>query len=206
MSGKAAALVIAISVSLLGSAVLLAVVIANTIPGGREPSDGESLGVLVLCVLAVVLAWSAWLWRRQGYRHHARAGSLGAAALLLGTVGFVAVAFGVDTRSCSEVRADVEDFREARRHVFDEDPPTRAQRIADGMIRCQTLRGLDQRAVARLLGRPDDTGRSTQVDLADRQWNYTIGPWRGWFPIDYELLTVGFDGRGRVRRVWLAQG
>jgi hypothetical protein len=103
---------------------------------------------------------------------------------------------GVDTRSCSEVRADVEDFREARRQVLDEDPPTRAQRIADGLIRCQTLRGLDQRAVARVLGRPDDTGRSAQVDLADRQWGYTIGPWRGWFPIDYELLTVGFDGRG----------
>lgn len=205
MSGKAAALLIAISVSLIGSAVLLAVVIANTLPGGREPSDGESLGVLVLCIVAVVLAWSAWLWSRHGFRRHALAGSLGAAALVLGTGWFIAVAFGVDTRSCSEVRADVEDFREARSHALDEDPPTRAQIIADGLIRCQTLRGLDQRGVARLLGRPDDTGRSAHVDLADRQWNYTIGPWRGWFPIDYELLAVGFDGRGRVRRVWIAQ-
>jgi hypothetical protein len=134
-----------------------------------------------------------------------RAGSLGAAVLVLGTVGFVAVAFGVDTRSCSGVRADVEDFREARRHAFDEDPPTRAQRIADGLIRCRTLRGLDQRGVARLLGRPDDAGRSADVDLADRRWTYTIGPWRGWFPIDYELLAVGYDGRGRVRRVWIVQ-
>jgi hypothetical protein len=205
MSGKAAALVIAISVTLLGSAVLVAVVIANMLPGGREPSDGESLVVLLLCVVAVVLAWSAWLWRQRGFRRHALTGSLGASALVLGTAGFVAVAFGVDTRSCSEVRADLRDFREARSHALDEDSPTRAQIIADGLIRCQTLRGLDQRAVARLLGRPDDTGRSARVDLADRQWNYTIGPWRGWFPIDYELLAVGFDGRGRVRRVRIVQ-
>jgi hypothetical protein len=181
-------------------------VIANTFPGGREPSDGESLVVVLLCLLAVVLAWSAWLWRRRGFRRHALTGSLGASALLLGTVGFVAVAFGVDTRSCSEVRADVGDFREARRHALDEDSPTRAQLIADGLIRCHTLHGLDQRAVVRLLGRPDDTGRSAQVDLADRQWNYAIGHWRGLFAVDSELLTVGFDGRGRVRRVGIAQG
>ena len=205
MSGKAAALLIAISVSLLGNAVALAVVVANTIPGGREPSDGESLGVLVVCLVGVVSAWCAWLWHRQGFRRRALAGSLGGSALVLGTVGFVAVALGVDTRSCSEVRADVYDFREARRHALDEDPPTRAQRIADGLIRCQTLRGLDQRGVVRLLGRPDDTGRSAQVDLADREWNYGIGHWRGLFPVDSELLTVDFDGRGRVRRVWIAQ-
>jgi hypothetical protein len=206
MPSKAAALLIAIGVSLISSAVLLAVVVANTIPGGREPSDGESLGVLVLCVLAVGLAWCAWLWRRRGFRRHALAGSLGAAAVMLGIGGFVAVAFGVDNRSCSEVRADAEDFREARRDAGDEDTPTRAQLIADGLIRCQTLRGLDRLAVVRLLGRPDDTGRSAQVDLADRHWSYWIGRWRAWFALDFEYLTVDFDRRARVRRVSIVQG
>jgi hypothetical protein len=205
MSGKAAALVIAISVSLISTAVLLAVMIANTIPGGREPSDGESLGVLAFCVLAVMLAWSAWLWRRHGFRRHALAGSLGASVVMLGTAGFVAAAFGVDRRSCSEVRADIEDVREARRDAADEDPPTRAQLIADGLIRCQILRGLDRQAVDRLLGRPDASGGWSRVDLAHKQWEYELGANRGWFAIDSEWLTIRFDGRGRARRVSIVQ-
>jgi hypothetical protein len=207
MLGKAAALLVALGVSLLGSAVLLGVVIAGTIPGGREPSDVESLGVLFLCVLAVVLAWCAWLWRRQGHRRHALAGSLGAAAVALGTGSFAAVAVGIDDpRSCSEIRVDVEDFRDARRDASDEDPPTRAQLIANGLIRCHTLRGLDRRAVVRLLGRPDGTGLSAGVDRTEAEWSYDIGPWRGWFAVDYEYLTVGFDEHGRVRRVSIVQG
>jgi hypothetical protein len=126
--------------------------------------------------------------------------------VVLGAGGYVAVAFGTEgQRSCTEIRADVEDFREARRDAVDDDPPTRAQLIADGLINCQTLRGLDKRAVVRLLGRPDTSGW-TRVDLVDGQWEHDLGAQRGWIQIDSEWLTVGFDERGRVRRASIVQG
>jgi hypothetical protein len=66
-----------------------------------------------------------------------------------------------------------------------------------------TLRGIERRAIVRLLGRPDGTNCTPQIDLRNGQYDYYVGTERGYVGIDMEVLAVSFDRRGRGRRVVL---
>jgi len=66
------------------------------------------------------------------------------------------------------------------------------QRQADGLLKCNTLRGMSRADVRELLGRPDNGFiRSTH-------WEYVTGPHRG-VPIDVEFLGLTFGDNGLVR-------
>jgi len=56
---------------------------------------------------------------------------------------------------CGDVRFDAADWRAAYDN-YSTDTPTRAQRIADGIVKCRLLVGRDRRTVLRMLGRPDN--------------------------------------------------
>lgn len=66
------------------------------------------------------------------------------------------------------------------------------QRQADGLLKCNTLRGMSRAEIRKLLGPPDD-----KFDRS-RWWEYTTGVHRG-VPIDVEFLDVTFGDNGLVR-------
>ena len=74
-------------------------------------------------------------------------------------------------------------------------------RLADDFVRCDTLEGLGRRELRGLLGRPDGTGATPQIDLSAGQYDYYLGPERGYISIDSETLAVRFGSDGAVRRV-----
>ena len=75
--------------------------------------------------------------------------------------------------------------------------PTARQRLADGLIACNTLNGASVRQLRQRLGRPDER---------DRQgWSYQLGPERHPMQIDSEYLDVAVSD-GRVVAVSVYQG
>jgi hypothetical protein len=196
---------IALGCSLGAAALGLGVMVANAIEGGWDPTSAESLLVVVLAGLGAVLAWCAWGWLRQGRRRHALGGSLGAVAIVFGSAAVVAVGAHEGRRSCDEVRTSAGDFHGAHSEIGS-DAPTAAQRLADDFIRCDTLEGLGRREVRKLLGRPDGTGTSSQIDPSAGRYDYYVGPERGgYISIDVEVLAVRFGSDGAVRRVSIDQ-
>jgi hypothetical protein len=65
--------------------------------------------------------------------------------------------------------------------------------MADAMVECRTLEGMDRKAVLRLLGRPEDG--------AGRELSYELGEDRGPASLDSEFLDVQFDASDKVKRV-----
>lgn len=97
---------------------------------------------------------------------------------------------------CDDFRFDARAWAKGPGDSFDS--PTRRQRLADALVDCRRLEGLDRAAVRRLLGPADDRS----PDGTRRSW--TLGPERG-YGVDYESLEVLFDARERVRAAKVVQ-
>jgi hypothetical protein len=96
---------------------------------------------------------------------------------------------------CSASRVTAREWRRRPYGGF----PTRQQVLADDLIRCHQLEGMNERQVTRLLGHPDEPGRHVLA------WD--VGPERdSVFRIDDEYFEVRFDRRGRFRRASFYQG
>jgi hypothetical protein len=86
-------------------------------------------------------------------------------------------------------------------HSSDTTFPTRAQVLADDLIRCRQLRGLTRNDVTELLGPPESS-----VEEGDFL-EYTVGKERdSFFQVDSELLSIEFDRRGVFESAELVQG
>lgn len=70
------------------------------------------------------------------------------------------------------------------------------RRLASGVVDCGLLNDRSKRQVRRALGPPD--GGDRQLDT----WEFYVGPERGPFVLDDELITIEF-AKGRVVRVSL---
>ena len=73
--------------------------------------------------------------------------------------------------------------------------PTVRQRLADGLLRCDTLAGERQVDLTRMLGRPDDY-LSLARGAGASSW--VTGVERGYIGIDNEHLLVRFDSDSRA--------
>jgi hypothetical protein len=119
---------------------------------------------------------------------------IGVAGLAAGTAAVILAASEDD--GCSAFRFDPGRWEEERRTDETSGEPSELERLADALVRCETLVGRDRAAVRRLLGPADTGGRST---------------WRWYAGLTNDGLGVG-DGqelkatvaRGRVRRASLA--
>ncbi|MFL5909496.1 MAG: hypothetical protein ACJ768_02840 [Gaiellaceae bacterium] len=77
--------------------------------------------------------------------------------------------------------------------------PSRAQVLADDLIRCGLLKGKSYDEVRRLLGAPDEPVSRHYLD-------YDIGLERDSFiQVDSEVLSIGFDRSGRFRSIEIYQ-
>jgi hypothetical protein len=82
--------------------------------------------------------------------------------------------------------------------------PTRQQMLADDLIRCGLLDGMDVEQVEGLLGSADHSG----TDRNGRPYrDYVVGPERdSFFQIDPELLSIRFSSQGIFRAASFYQG
>jgi hypothetical protein len=80
----------------------------------------------------------------------------------------------------------------------DLDTPTPRQRVAEAMIECRTLERMSRAEVHGLLGVPD------VPDDRGRKERWLTGP--AAYGVDYEELTVRYDGQSRVASVTVIQG
>jgi hypothetical protein len=172
----------------------------NTLEGGWDLTATESLLIVLLAGFGALVAWCAWIWRRQGHRRHAAGGSAAAVTIVLGSAILVAIGGPERSRARHDVRATASDFRDARQDI-DVDTTTEAQRMADNFIRCRTLTGLSKQEILRVLGRPDGTSATPQIDLGDAQYDYYLGAERSYISIDSETLEVRFGSDKTVGRV-----
>jgi hypothetical protein len=86
----------------------------------------------------------------------------------------------------------------------DGDAPTDRQKIADEVVRCESLDGMRKADVRRLLGPPMDDIVDKRVGF--RGYRYVIGEGRGISAADPEYLVVEFTPAGVVSRVSKADG
>jgi hypothetical protein len=77
------------------------------------------------------------------------------------------------------------------------EPPTARQRLADGLIACNTLEGVSVDGARKVLGRPEERDRQSL--------SYELGPERSLIQIDSEYLNVAVRN-GRVVALTLYQG
>jgi hypothetical protein len=86
----------------------------------------------------------------------------------------------------------------------DHSKPLRAggpkQQMADRIVARKALIGLHRDEVTAMLGAPTDDGVGS--DLGGRL-DYFLGPERGLFSVDGEVLTVELDDQGRVTRCYI---
>jgi hypothetical protein len=75
---------------------------------------------------------------------------------------------------------------------------SRRQRMADGLLRWNTLRGKTKAEVEAMLGPDSDSSYFREYDLV-----YWLGPERSFMRIDSEWLVIKFDDDGRVADVRL---
>lgn len=142
------------------------VTVANTIDGGWDLTSTESLLIALLAGFGALVAWCAWIWRRQGHRRHAAGGSAAGVTIVLGSAILVAVGGPQAISSLRRRSGDRELFpRRAtglrRRHAV------RGAANADDFIRCRTLTGLSKQEILRVLGRQDGTSATPQTDLGN---------------------------------------
>lgn len=153
---------------------------------GTEASSAGAwfvLAAVLIAGLAMVLAvLPAGMWLRR------IAAAVGALAVLS---AIAAVAVTVTGDGCDDFRPASNGWRAA---LEVEDQPgevSDAERIAEAIVRCGTLRGKTRDEVRRLLGRPSDTGRT---------WRWGIGTTNdGIGPGDGQDLIVSFSGDRVVR-------
>ena len=100
---------------------------------------------------------------------------------------------GVD---CDEFRFDGEAWGVSAGD--EDDTPTPRQRIADALTECRSLEGLGREQVLRMLRPPNSRAANHPGDA------WVLGPERG-YGVDNELLEVGYDAAGRVRRVEIVE-
>jgi hypothetical protein len=121
-------------------------------------------------------------------------------APLLATAAIVGIA--IASSRDSETRFDCDTYRfDANLWLSSSssvgETPTARQRMADGLIACNTLNGVSAQEARKLLGRPD---------VRDREgWSYQLGPERHPMQIDSEYLDVAVS-HGRVVAVRRYQG
>lgn len=78
--------------------------------------------------------------------------------------------------------------------------PTVRQRLADRVLKCDTLAGRSRIAVRTLLGPPNKGDRSAG------SWRYPIGPERTAIEVDTEYLVVYYSSAGRVQQTTIERG
>lgn len=83
-------------------------------------------------------------------------------------------------------------------------------KMVDDLGRRFLLKGTEQSAVLRELGRPESIkppqyfGSGALPPNVEEVWNYPIGSWSGW-KMDMDYLAIGFSSQGRVVRYWIWQ-
>ena len=93
--------------------------------------------------------------------------------------------------SCESLAASDASFWRSSELVAEGDALDRRRDIADRIERCGLLTGKTRADVRRLLGEPESRDTANERTY----WYYTVGPERGAFSVDGEVLAVSFRDR-----------
>ncbi len=121
------------------------------------------------------------------------------AVVMLGALGYVAGVGRSDT-SCATYEFPSTMWKRTGATGDRSEATVKARRkAADALRACELLDGMTKRQVTKLLG------RHYRAPDIPNSWEWTIGPERGPFSVDDEILVADFKG-GRVTRVAVATG
>ena len=121
------------------------------------------------------------------------------AVVLLGSVGYAA-GIGRSDVDCATYEFPSAMWKQTGATADESKAAVKARRRAVAALRkCDLLERMTKRQVTQLLGR-----HYREPDVPNT-WGWTIGPGRGPFAVDYDILHVFFKG-GRVSRVSIGQG